>query len=61
MSSLSEDVACLGQPIHFKLSGKTAPNRLYKSAQSEYACTFDKSDRSQCGKPTPDYIEYYQG
>jgi hypothetical protein len=60
MKSTTSDIAVLGRPVHFPLSGKTAANRIYKSAQSEYACTYDKMDRDKCGKPTASYIEHYQ-
>lgn len=47
--------------MHFPLSGKTAPNRLYRSAQSEYASTFDENNRPECGKPLKEYETRYKG
>ncbi|KAL7004245.1 hypothetical protein EMMF5_006190 [Cystobasidiomycetes sp. EMM_F5] len=48
------------QPITFSLSGKTALNRIYRSALSEYAASYDESDRSKCGIPSADYAQTFQ-
>jgi hypothetical protein len=49
------------QPITLKLSGKTIPNRLYRTPLSEYASTYDEDNVENCGKPLPRYAELYQG
>ncbi|KAI5476511.1 NamA [Pseudohyphozyma bogoriensis] len=53
----------LSQPITFPLTGKTAPNRIYRSPQSEYACTYyeEPEKRELCGVPTPELVKRYQG
>lgn len=58
--SVADDIRVLAQPITFPLSGKVAPNRFLKSAQSEYACD-DSDDAEQRGRPTERYARLYQG
>ncbi|KAH8888915.1 FMN-linked oxidoreductase, partial [Thozetella sp. PMI_491] len=36
------------------------PNRLYRTALSEYASTYDKQDINNTGRPLPEYTELYQ-
>ena len=37
------------------------PNRMYRSALSEGAASFDPDDRSQCGQPLPELEKMYKG
>ncbi|PGH23915.1 hypothetical protein AJ80_01977 [Polytolypa hystricis UAMH7299] len=53
-------VAPLQQPITLKLSGKVIPNRLYRTALSEYASSYDEDNVENCGIPQPRYVELYQ-
>ncbi|KAL2871264.1 uncharacterized protein BJX67DRAFT_370052 [Aspergillus lucknowensis] len=52
MSSLS--------PVTLKLSGKVIPNRIYRTALSEYSGSYDENDVTNTGKPLPRYIELHQ-
>ncbi|KAL8277387.1 hypothetical protein RQP46_010227 [Phenoliferia psychrophenolica] len=53
------DIEILSRPITFPLSGKVAPNRFLKSAQSEYACD-DSEDVDRRGRPTERYAKLYE-
>ncbi|KAM0750189.1 FMN-linked oxidoreductase [Meredithblackwellia eburnea MCA 4105] len=55
----SNNSKILSRPITFELSGKTAPNRFLKSAQSEYQCD-DSDDVGKRGKPTEKYAGLYR-
>ncbi|RFU26088.1 hypothetical protein B7463_g10259, partial [Scytalidium lignicola] len=56
-----EPSVVLAQPITLKLSGKTIPNRLYRTPLSEYASTYDEDNVENSGKPLARYAELYQG
>ncbi|KAL2212456.1 NADH oxidase [Sarocladium strictum] len=61
MSPITASTAqALGQPITLKLSGKTIPNRLFRTAFSEYGSTYDKNDIGATGKPLKKYVDLYQ-
>lgn len=49
------------QPINLKLSGKVIPDRIYRSALSEYGSMFDENDVEKTGIPRPRYADIYQG
>ena len=49
------------QPLKLQLSGKVIPNRIYRSALSEGAASFDLDDRAQCGLPLPELEDMYRG
>ncbi|KAL2837381.1 hypothetical protein BJX68DRAFT_280219 [Aspergillus pseudodeflectus] len=51
----------LGRPITLKLSGKVIPNRLYRSALSEFLGTFDKDNLDASGEPLLEYTTFHQG
>ncbi|OQE25897.1 hypothetical protein PENFLA_c008G00959 [Penicillium flavigenum] len=53
-------ISPLAQPITLKLSGKVIRNRLYRTALSEYASTYDENNVENCGKPMDRYAELYQ-
>lgn len=50
----------LGQPITFPFSGKTAKNKLMKSAMSERLSTFSPCDPTERGQPTEELVRLYQ-
>ncbi|KAL2871276.1 uncharacterized protein BJX67DRAFT_377876 [Aspergillus lucknowensis] len=56
----SQVLQVLGQPITLKLSGKIIPNRLYRSALSEYLGTFDSDNIEANGKPLPEYANFHK-
>lgn len=58
--SSKAEVSRLAQPLSFKQSFKSAPNRLVKSAMSEGLSTWDAKDLQARGVPTDEYIELYR-
>jgi len=54
------DAITLGQPLTFPFSGKTAKNRLMKSAMSERLSTFSPCDPMERGQPTEELIRLYE-
>ncbi|KAN0078298.1 hypothetical protein V8E55_010355 [Tylopilus felleus] len=50
----------LGQPLTFPFSGKTAKNKLMKSAMSERLSTFSPYDPMERGQPTEELIRLYE-
>ncbi|KAM0750961.1 FMN-linked oxidoreductase [Meredithblackwellia eburnea MCA 4105] len=57
-----EDLKIISEPITFFHSGKTAPNRLLKSAMTERLCVWsdDDNDADLRGQPTKQYLELYK-
>lgn len=54
------DSAPLFEPLEFKFSGRKAPNRFLKAAMSEKLATWDPTDLSVRGFPTPELITLYK-
>lgn len=54
------DPAPLGQPLDLSFSGRTAKNRLMKSAMTEYLCTWSEANKEARGYPTPEFINLYR-
>lgn len=54
------EVSLLTQPLSFKQSLKSAPNRLLKSSMAEGLSTWDVNDLKARGVPTDEYIELYR-
>ncbi|KAG8215831.1 hypothetical protein J3R82DRAFT_7773 [Butyriboletus roseoflavus] len=50
----------LGQPFTFPFSGKTAKNKLMKSAMSERLSTFSPYDPMERGQPTEELVRLYE-
>ncbi|KAF8556694.1 FMN-linked oxidoreductase [Imleria badia] len=50
----------LGQPLTFPFSGKTAKNKLMKSAMSERLSTFSPYDPMERGQPTEELVRLYE-
>lgn len=50
----------LGHPITFPFSGKTAKNKLMKSAMSERLSTFSPYDPMERGQPTEELVRLYE-
>ncbi|EPB70080.1 hypothetical protein ANCCEY_10822 [Ancylostoma ceylanicum] len=52
------DVSILGTKLAFRC-GRTANNRFLKAALSEKLSTYDETDLSKRGMPTPELINMY--
>ncbi|KAK1635350.1 hypothetical protein BDP81DRAFT_395796 [Colletotrichum phormii] len=50
----------LARPLTFPFSGKTAKNRLLKSAMAESLATWSPTEPSKRGIPTPELVEVYR-
>ncbi|KAL3445390.1 hypothetical protein BJX65DRAFT_319278 [Aspergillus insuetus] len=50
----------LAQPVTLKLSGKVIPNRIYRTALSEYSGSYDENNVNNTGKPLQRYIDLHQ-
>lgn len=50
----------LARPLTFPFSGKTAKNRLLKSAMAESLATWSATEPSKRGIPTPELVEVYR-
>lgn len=59
-TEIPADVDILAQPVHFKHSGRTAPNRFLKAAMTERLSTWDEEDVTKRGIPTPELIRVYE-
>lgn len=51
----------LAKPVTLQLSGKVIPNRIYRTALSEYSGSYDEHNVTNTGKPLPRYVELHQG
>jgi 2,4-dienoyl-CoA reductase-like NADH-dependent reductase (Old Yellow Enzyme family) len=54
------DARLLGEPLHFKTSGRTARNRILKSALTEIISTYDPIDVKKSGLPTKRLLNLYE-
>ena len=50
----------LGQSLTFPFSGKTARNKIMKSAMSERLSTFSAYDPTERGQPTEELVRLYE-
>ncbi|KAG2155272.1 uncharacterized protein EDB93DRAFT_1239183 [Suillus bovinus] len=60
MVSTFDPVEPLRQPVTFPFSGRTAKNRLLKSAMSERLATFSTLDPCGRGQPTEELVRLYE-
>ena len=51
----------LTKPVILQLSGKVIPNRIYRTALSEYSGSYDENNVTNTGKPLPRYVDLHQG